>query len=65
VRNIENRRTTNVLLEKTETKENKEHVYEQRNIDDSRQIRGRTNGKKICRKDLKQIESGVTSICNL
>jgi hypothetical protein len=53
VGNIENGRTTNVSPEKIETKENKEHVYEQRNVDDSGQIHGRTNGKMVCRKNSK------------
>jgi hypothetical protein len=64
VRNIGNGRTTNVSPKKTETKENKEHVYERRDVDDSGQIRGRANRKKVCRRDSRQIESGVTGVCN-
>jgi hypothetical protein len=64
VENIGNGHTTDVSLEKTETKENKEHVYERRDVDDSKQIHGKTNGKKICRRDLRRIKNGVTSVCN-
>jgi hypothetical protein len=64
VGNIGNERTTDVSPEKTETKENKEHVYERRNVDDSEQIHDRTNRKKVYRRDLRRIESGVTDVRN-
>jgi outer membrane biosynthesis protein TonB len=64
VGNIGNGRTTDVSPKKTKTKENKEYIYERRDIDDSGQIHGRANGRKVCRRDLRRIEGGVTSICN-
>jgi hypothetical protein len=51
VGNIGNERTTDVSPEKTKIKENKEYVYERRDVNDSGQIRGRANGKRVCRRD--------------
>jgi hypothetical protein len=64
VGNIGNGRTTDVSPEKTETKENKEHVYERRDVDDSGQIRGRANGRRVRRRDSRRIEGGVTGVRN-